>query len=182
MYIAAAFRLRSVGLPEFFLTVSRIMDKTPVDHCHSVTPCHAGAALVHAGLTNNKCSSHKQQHVDELIAPASHPLYASSPQQQLELLGDPRDGAEPALLTPTGPTTSPPHPTLYNTIHPDWRDPSLEQLDLQHINTCCQSCLKHTNTCCLVWSDSKHLNTCCHLCADCQTRTSCWELLKSVHA
>ena len=111
-----------LGLSEIFLTLSRNMNTSPMHYCHSVTPCHAGPALVHAGLTHNKCSSHKQQHVNELVAPASHPLHASSTQQQLELLGHSGDGAEPALLTPPGPTTSPPHPMLCRTMHPDWRD------------------------------------------------------------
>ncbi len=112
-----------LGLSEFLPAVSRKMDHTsPIHYCHSVTPCHAGPALVHVGLTHNKCSSHKQQHVDELVAPASHPLYASSPQQQLELLGHPGNGTERALLTPPGPTASPPHPTLCSTMDPDCRD------------------------------------------------------------
>lgn len=145
-----------LGLSLFVLIVSRDMDTSPMHYCHNVTPCHAGPALVHAGLTHNKCSSHKQQHVDELVAPASHPLHAGSPQQQLELLSHPGDGAKPALLAPPGPSASLPHPTICSTMHPDWRD------------------------LCLVQSHLKHINTCCRLYADCQIRISYWELLRTV--
>ena len=144
-----------LGLSVIFLAVSRNMDTSAMHHCHSVAWCHAGPAWVHAGLTHNKCSSHEQQHVDELIAPASHPLHASSPQQQLELLGHPGNGAEAALLAPPGPGAGPPHPMLCSTMDPDWRD-ALSSLILKHITTCC----------CLY--------------ADCQISISYWELLRTV--
>ena len=53
-------------------------------------------------LTHNKSCTRKEQHVNELVAPAPDPFHARPPQQQLELLGHPRDTAVAPLLTPEG--------------------------------------------------------------------------------
>lgn len=53
-------------------------------------------------LTHNKSCTRKEQHVNELVAPAPDPFHARPPQQQLELLGHPRDAAVAPLLTPEG--------------------------------------------------------------------------------
>lgn len=60
--------------------------------------------------TYNQCRPNKEQHVNELVAPAPDPLDTCPPQQQLELLGHSGNAAVPLLFSPEGPAATLPCP------------------------------------------------------------------------